>query len=55
MPQWSLTKEERSIAEGMRFFGYCWEDVVRWLHCGTDERKVHEIYSLYIRDGARLQ
>lgn len=55
MPAWTLTDYERALAESMRFFGYTWEDVVYWLRCGSDERKVHEVYSLYIRSGATLQ
>lgn len=55
MPSFTLTKEERRIAEGCRFWGLVWEEVVDLLRFAGDEQKRAEVISLYIRAGARLQ
>lgn len=55
MPSFTLTKEERRIAEGCRFWGMVLEEVIELLRLANDERKRDEVVSLYIRGGARLQ
>lgn len=54
MPTFTLTKEERRIAEGCRFWGMLWQEVVALLCLDNDERKRDEVVSLYIRAGGVL-